>query len=188
VRADPRGFVRVNVIGEVRRARQEAGVRFSREPGGDIRCVPQEPHFLARADGDRAGLHGDAHGPLELVERQREPAVPGRHHHEVAGLIGGDQNRQAQLREERGQTFRVGTADIAVFLDRFRSSTRHAISRLNWRDMVSGLTKHGGSLTEPGEPGQQSSFDWLGPVQDKQEQRHKSAWHGFLHLRKHPVS
>ena len=124
---DPGRFVRLDVIGEVGGARQEAGVKLSRvlELGGDIRSVPQEPHFLARADGDRSGLDDNAHGSLELVKRQRKSAFPGRHHHEVSGLIGGDQDRQAQSREQRRETVRMGTADVAVFLDRFWSWSRH---------------------------------------------------------------
>ena len=98
---DPGRLVRLDVTGEVGRARQEAGVMVSDglELAGNVRGIPQKPHLLARADGDRSRLDGDTRGPLELMKRQHQPPLPGRHDHQVARLVGGDQDRQAQLRQ-----------------------------------------------------------------------------------------
>jgi hypothetical protein len=43
--------MRMNVIGKMAGASEEAGVRRSGEFGGDIRGVPQKPDFPAGADG-----------------------------------------------------------------------------------------------------------------------------------------
>jgi hypothetical protein len=115
-RADPGGFVGMNIIGKMGGASEKAGVRGAGEFGGDIRGVPQEPDFPAGADGDGPGFYGNAHGAFELVESQGEPVFPGGYHHKVPGLIGGDQDGQTQLREEPGETIRVGATDVAVFL------------------------------------------------------------------------
>ena len=72
----------MNVIGEMRSARLVTGVVLSRrlELRGNIRSVPQEPHFLPRANRDRSLFDGDSHGPFELMKCQHEPALPGRGH------------------------------------------------------------------------------------------------------------
>jgi hypothetical protein len=131
---DPGRLVRLDVTGEVGRARQEAGVMVSDglELAGNVRGIPQKPHLLARADGDRSRLDRDTHGALELMKCQHQPALPGRHDNQVAGLVGGDQDRQTQLREQRGKTFRVGTVDVAKLVAQFGSWCAHGHSWLTY--------------------------------------------------------
>jgi len=95
---DPGRFVCLNVIDEMGGAREKAGVMLPLELGRYIRRVAQEPHFLARTNGDGSRLDADAHGALKLVESQSEATLPRGDYHQMPGLIGGDENRQAQLR------------------------------------------------------------------------------------------
>src|ERR1043165_3490162 len=73
--ADPGALVCLDVSREMRGACKKTSIILSARVKlrGDVRNIPQEPHLLARANGNRSWLDGDAHGTLELMKRQHEP-------------------------------------------------------------------------------------------------------------------
>jgi len=76
---------------------------------------------------------GDAHRPLELVERKHQPALPRGYDNQMAGLVRRDQDRKPQLRQQCGKTFGMGTADIAKFLAGFGCMYGHWHSLESYR-------------------------------------------------------
>ena len=121
--------MRMNVVGKMTGASEEAGVRRSGEFGGDIRGVPQEPDFAAGANRDGTGFYGNAHGAFKLIESHGKPVFPGGYHHKVPGLIGGDQDGQTQLSEGPGEAIRMSATDVTEFLDRFRGGSAHVLDQ-----------------------------------------------------------
>src|SRR5262249_61592685 len=81
------------------------------ELGGNGRRVAEDPNYRTRPDGQSPSGNGDAHGPLEIMAAQAETElivqVTLTDHHDLAGLIGRDQKRGAQVPEDRRPVQRV---------------------------------------------------------------------------------
>jgi hypothetical protein len=87
----------------------------------------------------------------ELPEHQA--TLPGPHDYQVACQVGGDQERQTQLRQECWETFRVGAADVAklqaqfgcCFGQRHSRGWEHAvvIQALGWRSREGAACERG---------------------------------------------
>ena len=90
-------------------AGQEAGVVPAGrvELGGDGRDVDELPDLDRGADGQPAAVEGQAHRGLEGAEVGVEVVPLVADHHELAGLVGGDQQRRAELPQQRGEVRRV---------------------------------------------------------------------------------
>ena len=73
----------------------------------------QEPDLGAGADGDAVGLDGQSHGALEVVVRQGQLARRDADGDDLARLVGGHEQRDAELAQERRQRVRVLVADFA---------------------------------------------------------------------------
>ena len=96
------------------RVRKQASWR----PAGSTRAARsgaavQEPDLGAGADGDAVGLDGQPHGPLEVVVRQGQLARRDADGDDLAGLVGGHEQRDAELAQQRRQRVRVLVADFA---------------------------------------------------------------------------
>ena len=90
------------------RGRKQASCR----PGGsslavDGRDVDELPDLDLGADGQPVAGQGHAHRGLEGAEVGVEVVPLVADHHELAGLVGGDQERRAELPQERGEVRRV---------------------------------------------------------------------------------
>jgi hypothetical protein len=113
--ASPGQLVGLNLAGEVGGTGQEAGIVATGrlDPGGKLGSGAEEPDLGAGADGDAVRLDDQAHGPLEVVERQRQLTLgdPDRDH--LAGLVRGHEQRNPQLGQQRGQRARVLVPDFA---------------------------------------------------------------------------
>jgi hypothetical protein len=102
--------VDLDVAGDVAGAGQEAGVVPARRI--ELRCyrghVRELPDLDRRADGQPGAVEGQAHGGLEAAEVGVEviPLIP--YHHELAGLVGGHQERGAEVPQEAGE---IGCVD-----------------------------------------------------------------------------
>ena len=94
-----------------RRGRKQASCRPSgAEPAGDGRGVVVFPDLQRRADGQPVAVAGQAHRLAEAAEVRVQRAVVGPEHHQLAGLVGGDEDREAQLLEDRGEAGGVHAA------------------------------------------------------------------------------
>ena len=80
------------------------------QPAANGRGVVVLPDLQRRADGQPVAIHGQAHRLLEAAEVRVEHAPVGPKHDQLAGLVGGDQDRDAQIVEDRGKTSRVHAA------------------------------------------------------------------------------
>ena len=99
----------LDVARDVAGAGQEAGVVPAErvELGGDGRDVDELPDLDLGAEGQPVAGQGHAHRGLEGAEVRVEvvPLIPDQH--ELAGLVGGDQERRAELPQQRGEVGRV---------------------------------------------------------------------------------
>jgi hypothetical protein len=88
-----------DVAGDMTAARQVAGVvpAWRVELGGDGRDVDVFPDLDAGADGQAVAVERHAHRSLEGAVVGVEVAPLVADHHEPAGLVGGDQQRHAEL-------------------------------------------------------------------------------------------
>ncbi len=87
------------------------GVEFCGD-GGD---VDEFPHLDRGAQGQPAGIEGQAHGRPEAAEVGIEVVSLIAHHHEFAGLVGGDQERGVELPQEGREVHRVnGTQRLGL--------------------------------------------------------------------------
>ncbi len=83
------------------RGRKQASCRaLGLKPAGDGGGVVVFPDLQRRADGQPVAVAGQAHRLAEAAEVGVQRTVVGPEHHQLAGLIRGDENRQAQLLEE----------------------------------------------------------------------------------------
>ena len=105
----PGHLVDLDVARDVAGAGQEAGVVPAGrvEPGGDGRDVDELPDLDRGADGEPVAVEGQAHRGLEGAEVGVEVVPLVADHHELAGLVGGDQQRRAELPQQRGEVRRV---------------------------------------------------------------------------------
>ena len=99
----------LDVARDVAGAGQEAGVVPAGrvELGGHGRDVDELPDLDLGADGQPVAGQGHAHRRLEGAEVGVEVVPLVADHHELAGLVGGDQERRAELPQERGEVRRV---------------------------------------------------------------------------------
>jgi hypothetical protein len=99
----------LDVARDVAGARQEAGVvspgRF--ELGGHGRDVDEFPDLDLGADGQPVTGQSHAHRRLEAAEVGVEMVPLVADQHELSGLVGGDQQRRAELPQKRGEVRRV---------------------------------------------------------------------------------
>ena len=107
-----RHFVNLHVARHVGRARQVAGVVLAGriELGGDGGHVAKLPHVDGRADRQPPAADGHAHRLVERAEVRVDDAAVGADDDELAGLIGRDQQRAAELIEDRREVRRVNAA------------------------------------------------------------------------------
>jgi hypothetical protein len=101
--------VALDVARDVAGAGQEAGVVPARrlELGGDGRDVDILPDLDRGADGEPAAVEGQAHGRLEGAEVGIEVVPLVADQHQLAGLVGGHQQRGAEPAQEAGEVRRV---------------------------------------------------------------------------------
>ena len=90
------------------RGRKQASCR----PGGSSLAVTagtstNSQTWIVGADGQAVAVEGHAHRGLEDAEVGVEVVPLVADHHELAGLVGGDQQRRAELPQERGEVRRV---------------------------------------------------------------------------------
>ena len=113
--ARPGQLVGLDLAGEVGGARQEAGVVAAGrlDAGGEVGGGVQEPDLGAGGDGDGVGLDGQPHGALEVVVRQRQLARRDADGDDLARLVGGHEQGDAELAQQRRQRVRVLVADFA---------------------------------------------------------------------------
>ncbi len=99
----------LNVAGDVAGAGQEAGVAPTGrvEPGCNSRNVDELPDLDLGADGQPVAGYSHAHRCLEGAEVGVEVIPLVADQHELAGLVGGDQERRTKLPQERGEVRRV---------------------------------------------------------------------------------
>ena len=102
----------LDVARDVAGSRQEAGVvpAGGLEPGGDGRDVDILPDLDRGADGQAVTGQGHAHGGLEDAEVGVEVVPFVADQDQLAGLIGGDQERTAELPQQGGEVRRVDGA------------------------------------------------------------------------------
>ena len=105
----PGHLVDLDVARDVAGAGQEAGVVPAGrvELGGHGRDVDEFPDLDLGADGQPVAGQGHAHRRLEAAEVGVEVVPLVADHHELAGLVGGDQQRRAELPQQRGEVRRV---------------------------------------------------------------------------------
>ena len=108
----PGHLVDLDVAGADRRARQEAGVVAAGrlQAAGHGRGVVVFPDLHARADGQPIPVHGQAHRLAEAAEVRVEALAVGAEHHQLAGLVGGDQHGDAEFLQDRGEVAGVDAA------------------------------------------------------------------------------
>src|SRR5262249_59338785 len=96
-------------------ARQEADVMPAGrlDPGGEVGGGRQEPDLGAGGDGDAIGLDCQPHGALKVVVRQRQLALGDADNGDLARLVGGYEQRDAELAQKRRQRSRVLVADLS---------------------------------------------------------------------------
>ena len=128
LRADPADLVDADVAAVMAPAREEGGVVRARgqELRRDIGLVAEFPDLRPRADGEPAGLRliRDAHRAVEVAEVGVELAALGAQHDEPAGLVGGDEQRDAEFAQDRGEIARVAAGEGWRFLGVHRAG-RH---------------------------------------------------------------
>ena len=85
---------------------------FRLDPGGDVGHVAEFPDLDLGAEGQPAAAQGQAHGPLEAAEVGVEvvPLIP--HDYKLAGLVGRDQKRDAEVVEQLRQVRRVDAPQL----------------------------------------------------------------------------
>jgi hypothetical protein len=88
-----------DVAGDVAGARQVAGVVLASrlDPWGDVGGVAQEPDLVARAQGQPARVHGEAHGSLEGAYQRGEPTPDRPDDQQLVGLVGAHQELGGQF-------------------------------------------------------------------------------------------
>ena len=101
----PGHLVDLDVARDVAGARQEAGVvpAGRLELGGHGRDVDKLPDLDRRADRQSVADRGHAHRRLEGAEVGVEVVPLVADHHQLAGLVGGDQKRRTELRKSAGK-------------------------------------------------------------------------------------
>jgi hypothetical protein len=72
----------------------------------------QAPDPIPRAHGDAAGGAAQAHGLIEMRKAQPQLAQVAAHTHHPSGLVSGEQHRQLQLLQQRGQALAVLVAHL----------------------------------------------------------------------------
>ena len=105
----PGQLVALDVARDVAGAGQEAGVVPARrfELGCHRGHVHELPDLDRGADGQPGAVEGQAHRSLEGAEVGVEAVPLVADHHQLAGLVGGHQERGAELAQERGEVRRV---------------------------------------------------------------------------------
>jgi len=98
--------VDLDVAGAVAQAGQETGVvpAPGLQPSADRRDVVILPDLQGGADGQPVAGAGQAHRLAEAAEVRVERSAVGAEHHQLARLVGGDEDRQAQFVEQGGET------------------------------------------------------------------------------------
>src|SRR5262249_16249651 len=84
-----------------------------RDAGGEVGGGVQEPDLGAGGDGEAVGGDGQAHGALEVVVRQGQLARRDADSGDLARLVGGHQQGDAELAQEWRQPARVIVANFA---------------------------------------------------------------------------
>ena len=116
----PGHLVDLDVARDVAGAGQEAGV----VPAGRVelgrhgRDIDELPDLDLGADGQPVAGQGHAHRGLEAAEVGVEVVPLVADHHELAGLVGGDQQRRAELPQKRGEVWRVDRPQRHAFFNR----------------------------------------------------------------------
>ena len=106
----PRDLVALDRAGDGRGARQPAPVVAAggRDRGGELGVVAQRPDLPLAPHRDPVRSDGDTHGPVEPAEGEGQLPVGHTDGHELAGLIGRDQQRTPGLLEHARETGRCG--------------------------------------------------------------------------------
>jgi hypothetical protein len=107
--------VGLDLAREVGGSRQEAGVvpAGRLDAGGEVGGGVQEPDLGAGGDGEGVGPDGQPHGALEVVVRQRQLARRDPDGDDLARLVGGHEQGDAELAQQRRQRVRILMAYFA---------------------------------------------------------------------------
>ena len=126
-----------DVAGDVAGARQVAGVvrAGGLQAAGDVGDVAELPDLDGGADGEPGAAvgQGQAHRGLERAVVGVEAAPLVADHHELAGLIGGDQQRRAELPQQGGEVRRMCGAQRSRVLRSGEGRIRPWAGRGIWR-------------------------------------------------------
>jgi hypothetical protein len=100
--AAPGDLVDVHLAGDVAGPRQIAGVVRAdrRHLGGQARGVVEGPDLPFRGQRQPGRIDGQAHGPVKRPQQHRQSTVNDMKDDQLAGLIGGDQQRGLALAQQ----------------------------------------------------------------------------------------
>jgi hypothetical protein len=110
----PGQLVGLNLAREVGGACQEAGVvpAGGFDAGGNVGRGLHEPDLRTGGNNDAVGRDGHSHRALEVVVRQRQLPIRDPDGGDLARLIGGHEQRDAELAQQRRQRARVLVANF----------------------------------------------------------------------------
>src|SRR5207249_2888002 len=93
------------IAGNVARPRQKTGVVLAGrlDPRGNVWGIPQQPHLLACADRQPPRIDGESHRLVERTNERGESWAIGPYRQQLVGLVGADQERRAQLVQQRDE-------------------------------------------------------------------------------------
>ena len=111
--APPGHLVDLDVAGAVAQSRQEAGVVSARglQPASDRRDVVVLPDLSGRADGQPVSCASQAHRLVEPRKCVLRMSPSERSNHQLARLVGADDDRRPESFENCGETCRMHTAE-----------------------------------------------------------------------------